>query len=188
MIIRGNVHKFGDDINTDDIIAAEHLVHTEAEILGKHVFKSIRHDFVHKVNRGDIIVAGKNFGCGSSREHAPLAIKGCGVAAVIAGSFAAIFFRNAINVGLPFLLSQEVDQIEEGDSLEIDLTSGVIKNLTRDKTYQTQSFPKFLQEIVEKGGLMNYIKEKAKRTGQTSSSLINSKIRGLSRPKNRRRK
>jgi len=165
MIIKGNVHKFGDDINTDDIIAAEYLVHTEAEILGKHVFKSIRHDFVHKVNRGDIIVAGKNFGCGSSREHAPLAIKGCGVAAVIAKSFAAIFFRNAINVGLPFLLLQEAEQINDGDSLEIDLGRGIIKNLTKKQIYQTQAFPKFLQEIVEKGGLMAWISKNRNRKG-----------------------
>ncbi len=163
MIIKGKVHKFGDDINTDDIIAAQHLVYTEAEELGKHVFKSIRHDFVHKVNRGDIIVAGKNFGCGSSREHAPLAIKGCGVAAVIAKSFAAIFFRNAINIGLPFLELKEIDEIDEGDSLEIDLGSGIIKNLTRGGVYQTQAFPEFLQKIVEQGGLMNYIKNKEKK-------------------------
>jgi len=163
MIIHGKVHKFGDDVNTDDIIAAEHLVHTEAEILGKHVFKNVRHDFVHKVNRGDIIVAGKNFGCGSSREHAPLAIKGCGVAAVVAKSFAAIFFRNAINIGLPFIELEEVGEIDEGDSLEIDLASGTIKNLTKNEVYETQGFPQFLQEIVAQGGLMNYIKKKGRK-------------------------
>jgi 3-isopropylmalate/(R)-2-methylmalate dehydratase small subunit len=160
MIIKGKVHKFGNDVNTDEIIAAEHLVHMEAEILGRHVFKSIRHDFVHKVSRGDIIVAGKNFGCGSSREHAPLAIKGCGVAAVVAKSFAAIFFRNAINIGLPFIELKEADKIDEGDSLEIDLTSGIIKNHTKNEIYKTQGYPKFLQEIVEAGGLMDYIKKK----------------------------
>ena len=164
MIIKGRVHKFGDDVNTDDIIAAEHLVHTEAEVLGQHVFKSIRGDFVHKVNRGDIIVAGKNFGCGSSREHAPLAIKGCGVAAVIAKSFAAIFFRNSINIGLPFLELKEVGQIQEGDFLEIDLSCGIIKNHTRNEVYKTQAFPKFLQEIIEQGGLMNYVKNKRRET------------------------
>lgn len=163
MIIKGNVHKFGDDVNTDDIIAAEYLVHTEAEALGKHVFKHIRHDFVHKVNRGDIIVAGKNFGCGSSREHAPLAIKGCGVAAVIARSFAAIFFRNAINIGLPFLELEEIDEIDEEDSLEIDLSSGIIKNHTKGEIYQTQGFPEFLQRIIEEGGLMSYIKKKERK-------------------------
>jgi 3-isopropylmalate/(R)-2-methylmalate dehydratase small subunit len=115
---------------------------------------------VHKVSRGDIIVAGKNFGCGSSREHAPLAIKGCGVAAVVAKSFAAIFFRNAINIGLPFIELKEADKIDEGDSLEIDLTSGIIKNHTKNEIYKTQGYPKFLQEIVEAGGLMDYIKKK----------------------------
>lgn len=160
MFIKGRVHKFGDDINTDDIIAAEHLVHTEAEILGKYVFQSIRDDFVHKVNPGDIIVAGNNFGCGSSREHAPLAIKGCGIATVIAKSFAAIFFRNSINIGLPFLELEEVDQIDEGDSLEIDLGSGIIKNHTKGEVYKTQAFPQFLQEIIEHGGLLNTVKAK----------------------------
>jgi 3-isopropylmalate/(R)-2-methylmalate dehydratase small subunit len=160
MIIKGRVHKFGDDINTDDIIAAEHLVHTEEKILGLHVFKSIRQDFVHKVNRGDIIVAGKNFGCGSSREHAPLAIKGCGVAAVIARSFSAIFFRNAINIGLPFLELEESAEIDDSDILEIDLASGIIKDITQGKIYKIQAFSAFLQDIIEKGGLMNWVKEK----------------------------
>lgn len=159
MIIKGKVHKFGDNINTDDIIAAKYLVSTDAKELGKHCMESIRPDFFEKIQSGDIIVAGKNFGCGSSREHAPLAIKGCGVAAVIAKSFAAIFFRNAINIGLPFLELEEIDEIEEGDSLEIDLASGIIKNLTQDQTYKTEGFPKFLQEIVEQGGLMNWVKK-----------------------------
>ena len=129
MIIKGRVHKLGDDVNTDDIIAAKYLVSTDAKELGRHCMESIKPDFVSKINVGDIIVAGKNFGCGSSREHAPLAIKGCGVSAVVARSFAAIFFRNAINVGLPFLESQDVDKIEEDDELEIDLSGGIIKNL-----------------------------------------------------------
>jgi 3-isopropylmalate/(R)-2-methylmalate dehydratase small subunit len=120
--------------------------------------ESIKPDFTGKVNPGDIIVAGKNFGCGSSREHAPLAIKGCGIRAVIAKSFAAIFFRNAINIGLPFLESEDAAQINEGDLLEIDLASGIIKNITQGKDYKTQPFPEFLQEIVQEGGLMNYIK------------------------------
>jgi 3-isopropylmalate/(R)-2-methylmalate dehydratase small subunit len=162
MIIKGKVHKFGDDINTDDIIAAQHLVYTEAAELGKYCFKSIRPDFVHKVTAGDIIVAGANFGCGSSREHAPLALKGCGIAAVIAKSFAAIFFRNAINIGLPFLELDKIGEIEEGDALEIDLSSGTIKNLSKSQVYKTEAFPEFLQEIVEDGGLMNYMKKKGK--------------------------
>jgi len=163
MIIKGRVHKFGDDINTDDIISAKYLVSTDAKELGSHCMESISPDFAKKVQPGDIIVGGENFGCGSSREHAPLAIKGCGVRAVLAKSFAAIFFRNSINIGLPFLESQETDDINEGDVLEIDLSSGIIKNLTQDKTYKTAPFPRFLQEIVEDGGLMNYIKEKEKK-------------------------
>jgi len=159
MLLKGRVHKFGDDINTDDIISAKYLVSTDAKELGKHCLERIKPDFVSRVNPGDIIVAGKNFGCGSSREHAPLAIKGCGISAVIAKSFAAIFFRNAINIGLPFLESDEVDKIKDGDLLEIDLSGGIIKNITKNQTYKTQAFPEFLQEIIKEGGLMNYIKK-----------------------------
>jgi len=160
MIIKGKVHKFSDDINTDDIIAAKYLVSCDAQELGRYCMETISPDFSQKVSPGDIIVAGNNFGCGSSREHAPLAIKGCGIAAVIAKSFAAIFFRNAINIGLPFLESADVDKINDGDIIEIDLDSGVIKNITQDKNYKTQAFPKFLQQIVESGGLINYIKRR----------------------------
>lgn len=159
MIIKGKVHKLGNNINTDDIIAAKYLISTDPKELGKHCLENIRLDFVKKVKPGDIIVAGKNFGCGSSREHAPLAIKGCGISAVIAKSFAAIFFRNAINLGLPFLELDKVDKIKEGDLLEIDLSSGIIKNLSKNETYQTQGFPEFLQDIITEGGLMNYIKK-----------------------------
>jgi 3-isopropylmalate/(R)-2-methylmalate dehydratase small subunit len=158
MLLKGRVHKFGDDINTDDIIPAQYLVSTDAKELGRHCLERLRPGFRSAVNPGDIIVAGKNFGCGSSREHAPLAIKGCGIQAVIARSFAAIFFRNAINIGLPFLEFDEVDKIEDGDGLEIDLSGGIIKNITKNQTYKTQVFPEFLQEIVKQGGLMNYIK------------------------------
>jgi len=160
MMIKGKAHKLGSDINTDDIISAKYLVSTDAGELGSHCMESIKPDFVKQVKPGDIIVAGKNFGCGSSREHAPLAIKGCGIAAVIAPSFAAIFYRNSINIGLPFLESAETDKIAEGDELEIDLSAGSIKNVTKEQVYQTQPFPGFLQELVEKGGLMCYIKSK----------------------------
>jgi len=163
MIISGQAHKFGDDINTDDIIAAKYLVSTDAKELGVHCMENIQPNFVQKVKPGDIIVAGKNFGCGSSREHAPLAIKGCGVSAVIAKSFAAIFFRNAINLGLVFLELKEADEINEGDKLSIDISCGVINNLTQNKTYKTQPFPEFLTEIVKKGGLMNWLKSKTKK-------------------------
>ena len=160
MIIKGKVHKFGNDINTDDIIAAKYLVSTDEKELGRHCMENIAGDFSNKVNKGDIIVAGKNFGCGSSREHAPRALKGCGIAAVVARSFAGIFFRNAINVGLPFLQLDDVDKIKDGDLLEIDLTGCIIKNLSTNQTYKTEPFPEFLQEIVEQGGLMNYIKKR----------------------------
>jgi len=160
MLIRGKVHKFGDDINTDDIISAKYLVSTDPKELGVHCMEAIAPDFSKKISPGDIVIAGNNFGCGSSREHAPLALRGCGVSAVLAKSFAAIFFRNAINIGLPFLELQDIDKINEGDILEIDLGSGVIKNITQGKEYKTQAFPEFLQELVEKGGLMNYIKSR----------------------------
>ncbi len=159
MIIKGKVHKFGNDVNTDDIIAAKYLVGTDAFELGKHCMENIAPDFLEKVNKGDIIVGGKNFGCGSSREHAPLAIKGCGVSAVLAKSFSGIFFRNAINIGLPFLELGEVNKINAADELEIDLASGIIKNLTKKENYKTEPFPKFLQEIVTEGGLINWVKK-----------------------------
>ncbi len=159
MIIKGKVHKFGDDINTDDIIAAKYLVSTDPKELGKHCMETISPNFSQAVSPGDIIVAGRNFGCGSSREHAPVAIKGCAVAAVIAKSFAAIFFRNAINIGLPFLESCDVELINDGDIIEIDLASGVIKNITQGKNYKTQAFPDFLQQIVASGGLINWVKK-----------------------------
>lgn len=162
MIIRGKAHIFGDDVNTDDIIAAKYLVSTDEKELGSHCMESINPDFCRKVAEGDIIVAGKNFGCGSSREHAPLAIKGCGVRAVIAKSFAAIFFRNAINIGLPFLELQETGSIAEGDELEIDLSTGVIRNVTGGASYKTQAFPEFLQDLVRQGGLMSWLKAQGK--------------------------
>lgn len=166
MIIKGKAHKLGDDINTDDIIAAKYLVSTDAKELGKHCLESMVPNFAGNVSSGDIIVAGKNFGCGSSREHAPLAVKGCGISAVIAKSFAAIFFRNSINIGLPFLESGQTDKIKEGDLLEIDLSGGIIKNLTQNESYSFERFPEFLQKLVSGGGLMNYIKNK--RTGKSA--------------------
>ncbi|MCK9594181.1 MAG: 3-isopropylmalate dehydratase small subunit [Candidatus Omnitrophica bacterium] len=160
MILKGKAHKFGEDVNTDDIISAKYLVSTDAKELGSRCMEAISPDFVKKVQPGDIIVAGKNFGCGSSREHAPLAIKGCGISAVLAPSFAAIFYRNAINIGLPFLTLPDTSRINEGDEVQIDLNNGLIRNLTRNEEYKTQPFPRFLQELVAKGGLMNYIKER----------------------------
>ena len=162
MKIRGKVHKFGNDINTDDIIAAKYLDSQDLKFLGSKCMENIDSDFSQRVETSDIIVAGKNFGCGSSREHAPWAIRGCGISLVIAKSFARIFFRNSINIGLPILELAESDKIKDADSLEVDLAKGIIKNLTNNKTYKTQSFPKFLQEIIKTGGLINWIKRREK--------------------------
>jgi len=161
-IFHGRVWKFGNDVDTDVIIPVHHTIGTDLEEFGKHCMEGLDPHFAGKVSPGDMIVAGTNFGCGSSREHAPLALKGCGIAAVIARSFAGIFFRNAINIGLPFLqlCQKDINSIKDGDLLEIDLANGIIKNLSRNKTLKSQPFPKFLQEIIKKGGLMNYIKNR----------------------------
>ena len=157
MIVRGRVHKFGEDVNTDDIIAAKYLVTTDPLELGKKCMETIAPDFVKQVVQGDIIVAGKNFGCGSSREHAPIALKGAGISCVIAKTFARIFYRNAINIGLPIMEIGQGDEIKAGDELEIDLVKGEIKNSTQGKTYRSEGFPEFMQRIVEAGGLMQWI-------------------------------
>ncbi|MCF7874602.1 MAG: 3-isopropylmalate dehydratase small subunit [Candidatus Omnitrophica bacterium] len=160
MIIKGKVHKLGNNINTDDIIAAKYLDSQDPEFLGSRCMENIDSQFPKKVKKGDIIVAGENFGCGSSREHAPVAIKGCGISLVIAASFARIFFRNSINIGLPIIELAQVKEIGEGVLIEADLAKGVIKNKTENKTYYTKSFPSFLQKIIEKGGLINWIRDK----------------------------
>lgn len=159
MIFKGKVHRFGNNLNTDEIIAAKYLNITDEKELGKHCMESINKNFVAMVSPSDIIVAGKNFGCGSSREHAPLAIKGCGISCVIAKSFARIFYRNAINIGLPILECVEVTDIKEGDVLKVELDKGKIDNLTKKKSYVTAPFPKFMQGIVNAGGLLNWIKK-----------------------------
>lgn len=161
MRLKGKVHKFGDDVNTDEIIPAKYLVTTNPEELAKHCLEGRSKNFARKVKPGDIIVAGKNFGCGSSREHAPLAIKGCGVSCVIAPSFARIFFRNCINMGLPILESREAaKEARQNDILQVDLGRGEIKNITRKKIYRVQPFPKFLQRIISSGGLLKYVRKK----------------------------
>ncbi len=161
MNFTGKVYKFGNDIDTDAIIPARYLNTSDPLELAKHCMEDADASFPEKVHAGDIIVAEKNFGCGSSREHAPIAIKGAGVSCVIAKSFARIFFRNAINIGLPILESPEaVDAIREGDEVEVELESGVIKNLRTGETYQATPFPAFMQGIMDKGGLINYVKDK----------------------------
>lgn len=159
IILKGNAHKYGSNINTDEIIPARYLNTSDAGELAKHCMEDLDKDFVSKTKPGDFIVAEKNFGCGSSREHAPLCIKAAGVSAVIAHSYARIFFRNAINIGLPILESDEaVEKIQAGDALEVDLASGKIKNLSKNETYQAQPFPDFMQDIIKNGGLLEYIK------------------------------
>ncbi|MBU2044785.1 MAG: 3-isopropylmalate dehydratase small subunit [Candidatus Omnitrophica bacterium] len=163
MIIKGKVHKFGDNINTDDIIAAKYLDSQDEAFLGSKCMENIDKDFFQKVAKGDIIVAGKNFGCGSSREHAPVAIKGCGVSLVIAESFARIFYRNSINVGLPILVSKDCGSISAGSLLSVDLNQGLIKDLNSGKIFSSEAFPVFMQEIIEAGGLLSWIKKKEKQ-------------------------
>ncbi|RMA97935.1 3-isopropylmalate dehydratase small subunit [Hydrogenothermus marinus] len=161
MSIKGRVWKFGDDINTDEIIPARYLITTDPKELAKHVMEDADPEFPKKVKAGDIIVAGKNFGCGSSREHAPLAIKGADISAIIAESFARIFYRNAINLGMLVIESEEIaKETDEGDELEIDLEKGVVRNLTKGKEYKFNPPPEDLKKIQEKGGLMEYAKAK----------------------------
>ncbi len=158
MIVKGTVHKYSDNVDTDVIIPARYLNTPDAKELASHCMEDIDPDFVRRVQPGDIIVGGFNFGCGSSREHAPLAIKTCGVSCVIAKTFARIFYRNAINIGLAILeCEQAADAIQAGDQVAVDFDTGVITNLTRGETYQAQPFPPFIQNIIQKGGLMKAI-------------------------------
>ncbi len=158
MNVHGTVNKYGDNVNTDVIIPARYLNTASHAELASHCMEDIDGDFVKKVRPGDIIVAEKNFGCGSSREHAPIAIKASGVSCVIACSFARIFFRNSVNIGLPILECEEAArEISGGDEVEVDFDSGVIRDVTTGKTYKAQPYPPFLQKIIQKGGLLNSI-------------------------------
>ena len=158
MQAHGTVHKYGDNVDTDVIIPARYLNTASHSELAAHCMEDIDRDFVKNVKPGDIIVAEKNFGCGSSREHAPIAIKASGVSCVIAASFARIFYRNSINIGLPILESPEAAaSIRAGDEVEVDFDSGTIKNNTRGETYKASPYPPFLQNIIQKGGLLNSI-------------------------------
>ena len=162
--MKGKVWKFGSDVNTDEIIPARYLSTIDPAELAAHCMEDADPEFVAKVSPGDIIVAEDNFGCGSSREHAPIAIKAAGVACVVAGSFARIFFRNAINTGLPIVESPEaVAGSEAGDVLEVDLAEGVIRNVTRGLQWRVPPLAREMQEIIAAGGLMNFVKEKAGR-------------------------
>ena len=164
MKFTGKVYKFGSNIDTDAIIPARYLNTFDPQELARHCMEDADPEFPNKVKPGDIIVADKNFGCGSSREHAPIAIKGAGVSCVIADSFARIFYRNAINIGLPILESPEAAKaIQEGDELEVELENGQIKNLRTGELYQATPFPDFMQGIMDQGGLINYVKAKSQQ-------------------------
>ena len=157
----GTVFKFGDNVDTDVIIPARYLNSSDPAELAQHCMEDIDKDFVNNVKKGDIIVADKNFGCGSSREHAPIAIKAAGVSCVIAETFARIFYRNAINIGLPIIECPQASKgIEAGDEVEVDFDSGVITNVTKGTTFQGQAFPEFMQKIIAAEGLVNYINQK----------------------------
>ena len=161
MKAEGRVFKFGSNVDTDIIIPARYLNVPDPAELAKHCMEDIDKEFVNKVSEGDIIVADKNFGCGSSREHAPIAIKAAGVSCVIAETFARIFYRNAINIGLPIIECPEAAKnIEEGNEIEVDFDSGKIYNKTKNEEYQGQAFPEFMQKIISNGGLINYINNK----------------------------
>ncbi len=161
MIIKGSAWKYGDNVDTDVIIPARYLNVSIAEELAAHCMEDIDPAFAGSVRKGDIIVAGENFGCGSSREHAPIAIKGSGVSCVIAASFARIFYRNAINIGLPILESADAARdVEAGHELKVEIEAGMIRNLTTGETYRTAAYPKFMLEIIHAGGLVGYTKAK----------------------------
>lgn len=158
---KGHVFKFGDNVDTDVIIPARYLNSSDPKELATHCMEDIDAEFVNKMTPGDIIVANKNFGCGSSREHAPLAIKAAGVSCVIAETFARIFYRNAINIGLPIIECPEAAQaIEAGDEVEVNFDTGVITDVTKNTSYQGQAFPTFMQKIIDCEGLVNYINQK----------------------------
>lgn len=161
MNAKGTAYKYGDNVDTDVIIPARYLAIQDKEELAEHCMEDIDRDFVKKIKKGDIVVAGKNFGCGSSREHAPLVIKVSGVSCVIAETFARIFFRNAINIGLPIIECKAASEgIDDGDEVEIDFDSGMIYNRTKGEEYKGQPFPEFMQKIIKAEGLVNYINDK----------------------------
>jgi len=158
--MKGKAWKFGNDINTDEIIPARYLNTIDPKELAKHCMEDADKDFMKKVKPGDIIVAGKNFGCGSSREHAPIAIKAADISCVIAESYARIFYRNAFNMGLYIFESKEASEnIRQGDEIEVDVNKGIIKNLTKKEVYKILPIPKFMQELIDAGGLMEYVKK-----------------------------
>ena len=162
MKVNGKCIKYGDNIDTDVIIPARYLNTSDHQELAKHCMEDIDKDFAEKAKSANIIVAGSNFGCGSSREHAPVAIKASGIDCVIAKNFARIFYRNSINIGLPILECSEVDRIDENDELEIKFSEGIIVNKTKNEEYQVTKFPEFMQQLIEDGGLMKHMVKESK--------------------------
>jgi 3-isopropylmalate/(R)-2-methylmalate dehydratase small subunit len=161
MIFEGTAHTFGRDVDTDVIIPARYLNTSDPDELAAHCMEDIDAEFVQRVEKGDIIVAGENFGCGSSREHAPVAIMRSGISVVVASSFARIFYRNSINVGLPIVVCPAATKhAKAGDRLRVDLSAGTVENVTQGKKYAAEPFPPFMQELIERGGLMKYVKGK----------------------------
>ncbi|MBY6931704.1 3-isopropylmalate dehydratase small subunit [Clostridium botulinum] len=161
MNVKGRVFKYSDNVDTDVIIPARYLNTSNHKELASHCMEDIDKDFVDNVKDGDIIVANKNFGCGSSREHAPIAIKASGISCVIASTFARIFYRNSINIGLPILECDEaVENINNGDELEVDFSTGIIKNLSKNEQYKGEAFPEFMQKLIDNNGLIGYIRTK----------------------------
>ena len=163
--MQGKVWKFGDNVDTDLIIAARYLNTSEPSELAKYVMEDADPEFVNKMSRGDIIVAGENFGCGSSREHAPIALKAAGISAVIAPTFARIFYRNAFNMGLPIFELTEASEIDEGDVVRVDMDSGEVINETSGKSYKFTPIPEFMQELVDAGGLIEFAKAEIEKVG-----------------------
>ncbi len=161
--LNGRVWKFGDNIDTDLIIAARYLSTSDPIELAKHVMEDADPEFKNQVKEGDIIVAGENFGCGSSREHAPIALKAAGISAVIAKSFARIFYRNAFNMGLPIFELKETDEINEGDIVKVDMQNGEISDITKKETYKFTPIPPFMRELIASGGLINYAMQEIKK-------------------------
>lgn len=159
MKARGRTIKFGDNIDTDMIIPARHLTTSDPDVLKKHFMEDVDSELAGRIEAGSIIVAGRNYGCGSSREHAPIAIQGAGISCIIADSFARIFYRNAINIGLPIIECPEAAKaIEGGDEIEIDFDSGIIRNISKNQTYSGQAYPEFIQGLIKAGGLVNYVR------------------------------
>ena len=173
MTFEGTAHVYGDNVDTDVIIPARYLTSTEPEELAKHAMEDLDPDFVGRVKPGDVIVGGRNFGSGSSREHAPLAIKGAGISCIVATSFARIFYRNAINVGLPIVVCPgAADGAETGDAFRVDLDGGVVENVTKEKTFQASPLPPFMKEILDAGGLMPWVARRMKEGGDSPKVTV----------------